>query len=45
MLLRMYSKWINNNNFKSKTIEYQAGEDAGIKDVVIEIKGEYVYGL
>ncbi len=45
MLFRMYSKWFNDNNFDSKIIEYQQGEDAGIKDVVIEIKGQYAYGL
>ena len=45
MLFRMYSKWIADNKFDSKVIEYQQGEDAGIKDVVIEIKGQYVYGL
>jgi len=45
MLFRMYSKWIKENKFDSKIIEYQPGEDAGIKDVVIEIKGQYAYGL
>ena len=45
MLFRMYSKWINDSEFDSKIIEYQQAEDAGIKDVVIEIKGQYVYGL
>ena len=45
MLFRMYSKWIKNNNFNSKIMEYQAGDESGLKDVIIEIKGEYVYGL
>ena len=45
MLFRMYSKWIKDNNFNSKIMEYQAGEESGLKDVVLEIKGEYVYGL
>jgi len=45
MLYRMYSKWITNNNFDSKLIEYQAGDETGLKDVVIEVKGEYVYGF
>ena len=35
------SKWINDNGFDSKIIEYQQAEDTGIKDVVIEIKGQY----
>ena len=45
MLFRMYSKWIKTNNFDSKIIEYQSGEESGLKDVIIEIKGEYAYGL
>tara|TARA_B100001250_G_scaffold28813_1_gene23625 strand:+ start:1450 stop:2547 length:1098 start_codon:yes stop_codon:yes gene_type:complete len=45
MLFRMYSKWIKDNNFNSKIIEYQSGEESGLKDVIIEIKGEYAYGL
>lgn len=45
MLFRMYSKWIKNSNFDSKIMEYQAGDEGGLKDVIIEIKGEYVYGL
>ena len=39
------SKWIKDNKFDSKIIEYQQGEDSGLKDVVIEIKGQYAYGL
>ena len=45
MLFRMYSKWILNNKFDSKLIEYQPGDETGIKDVIIEVKGEYVYGF
>jgi len=45
MLYRMYTKWISNNKFDSKLIEYQPGDETGIKDVVIEIKGEYSYGF
>ena len=45
MLFRMYSKWMHENKFASKIIEYQQAEDSGIKDAVIEIKGQYAYGL
>ena len=45
MLYRMYSKWIINNKFDSKLIEYQSGDETGIKDVVVEVKGEYAYGF
>ena len=38
MLFRMYSKWIKNNNFNSKIMEYQAGDESGLKDVIIEIR-------
>ena len=45
MLFRMYSKWIKNNDFVLKIMEYQTGDESGLKDVIIEIKGEYAYGL
>ena len=32
-------------SFSSKIIEHQPGDDAGIKDVVVEVKGEYAYGF
>ncbi len=45
MLLRMYLRWAERHGFKTETIEYQAGEEAGIKSVTIGIKGENAYGL
>jgi peptide chain release factor 2 len=45
MLLRMYLRWAERQGFKTETIEYQAGEEAGIKSVTIGIKGENAYGL
>jgi|TARA_B110000495_G_scaffold201261_1_gene218286 peptide chain release factor 2 len=45
MLLRMYSKWSDSKLFSVKTLEYQPGDESGLKDVVIEIKGQYAYGL
>jgi peptide chain release factor 2 len=44
MLLRMYQMWAESNNFKIKTIDYQAGDVAGIKTVTIEIEGDFVFG-
>ena len=45
MLYRMYSKWMVNNNYSIKLVEHQPGDETGIKDAVIEVKGEYAYGF
>jgi len=44
MLLRMYKRWAERHNFKVEVLDYQNGEEAGIKDVSILIKGENAYG-
>jgi len=44
MLLRMYKRWAERRGFKVEVLDYQAGEEAGIKDVSIIIKGENAYG-
>jgi len=44
MLLRMYKKWAENHNFSVELLDYQKGDEAGIKDVSIIIKGENAYG-
>jgi peptide chain release factor 2 len=45
MLLRMYLRWAERHGFRTETIDYQAGEEAGIKSVTIGIKGLNAYGL
>ena len=45
MLYRMYKRWSDNNNFKIKILNYQDGDDDGLKDASIEIKGNNVYGM
>lgn len=44
MLLRMYLMWAQKNGYKTKEINYQAGDVTGVKTVTIEIDGEYAYG-
>ena len=45
MLYRMYTRWVEKKEFKIETIDYQPGEEAGIKDVTFEVKGDYAFGL
>jgi peptide chain release factor 2 len=44
MLLRMYARWAERAGFKVELVEYQAGEQAGIKSATLLIKGENAYG-
>ena len=44
MLYRMYNRWIGRKGFSQKLLDYQPGDEAGIKDVTIEIEGDYAYG-
>ncbi len=44
MLLRMYMRWAEKQNFKTITVDESTGEEAGIKSVTLEINGPYAYG-
>ncbi len=44
MLMRMYIRWGERNNFKVKQISYLDGEEAGVKSVTLEFTGDYAYG-
>ena len=44
MLMRMYLRWAERNNYKVKELDYQPGDEVGIKSVTIEIPGERAYG-
>ena len=44
MLFRMYARWAERRGYKVETVEYQAGEQAGIKSATMMIKGENAYG-
>jgi len=44
MLMRMYLRWAEQNGFKTQMLDYQDGEEAGIKSVTFNVIGEYAYG-
>ena len=44
MLMRMYLRWGERNNYKVKELDYQAGDEAGIKSVTLEYTGDSAYG-
>ena len=45
MLLRMYMKWAERRGFKREVIDYQPGDEAGIKSVTFMLTGDYAFGL
>jgi len=44
MLMRMYLRWMEQNNFGFQILDFLSGDEAGIKSVTIEVKGDYAYG-
>ena len=44
MLLRMYLRWADRKGFKATIIDYQPGDEAGIKSSSLTLEGQYVYG-
>jgi peptide chain release factor 2 len=45
MLLRMYLRWAERRGFRREVIDYQPGEEAGIKSATVLLTGDYAYGL
>jgi peptide chain release factor 2 len=45
MLLRMYLRWSERRGFKRELIDYQPGDEAGLKSATFTVSGEYAYGL
>lgn len=44
MLLRMYTRWAQQHGFKIETMDYQPGDEAGIKSVTLMIEGKNAFG-
>ncbi len=45
MLMRMYLKWIEKKGFEVSTLDLLDGDEAGIKSVTLEVKGDFAYGF
>jgi len=44
MLMRMYIRWGERNNYQVKTVDLLPGDEAGIKTVTLELTGDFAYG-
>ncbi len=44
MLLRMYLRWSERHSYKTEIVDFQPGEEAGVKSVTFTVSGEYSYG-
>lgn len=44
MLYRMYSRWVDKKGFDMEVLDYLDGEEAGIKSVTFEVRGENAFG-
>jgi len=44
MLYRMYTRWFDNRGWSWKALDYLPGDEAGLKDVTIEVKGDFAFG-
>ena len=45
MLYRLYNRWVEKRKFKLSVIDYQSGEEVGLKSATVLIEGLYAYGL
>jgi peptide chain release factor 2 len=45
MILRMYLRWAERKGFKTSIIDFQPGDEAGVKSVSLTIEGDYAYGF
>ena len=44
MLMRMYLRWCENRGFKAEVIDESPGEEAGLRNVTVHVKGDYAFG-
>jgi peptide chain release factor 2 len=44
MLMRMYLRWAERNNYKVRELDFQPGDEVGVKSVTLEVDGERAYG-
>jgi peptide chain release factor 2 len=45
MLFRMYNRWAERRQFSVSLMDYQPGDEAGLKSATMEIKGDYAFGF
>ena len=44
MLLRMYTRWCEAHDYRVKMLDFQAGDEVGVKSCTMEVEGEFAYG-
>lgn len=44
MLFRMYQRWIDRNGFKSRIVDIEEGDEAGLRKVTLQVQGDFAYG-
>ena len=44
MLMRMYLRWAEKRGYRTEILDYQNGEEAGVKSVTFTVSGDYAYG-
>ncbi|HMF50003.1 MAG TPA: peptide chain release factor 2 [Candidatus Saccharimonadales bacterium] len=44
ILLRLYLRWCDRRGYKKEILDYQPGEEAGVKSVTFNVTGDYAYG-
>ena len=44
MLFRMYNRWAERRGFSVKLVDYQPGDEAGLKSATLEVRGEFAFG-
>ena len=45
MLVRLYSRWAEKHNYKLRIVNWQDGDEAGVKTVTMQIEGEQAFGF